>query len=84
MKLYHSTLKENISSILKEGLKPSKIGIVYLSESPNSWWTDHEHTILEVDMTNYQGKLTTFGISDLDEILCWGFIEPERIREYKL
>ena len=80
MKLYHTTLKENMSSILERGLQPSKIGIVYLSEKPNSWWQGDDYVTFEVDMENYKGKLTTFNEPNLDEILCWGSIEPSRLR----
>ena len=82
MKLYHTTLKENMSSILEKGLQPSKIGIVYLSEKPNSWWQGDKYMIFEVDMEDYKGKLTTFNEPDLDEILCWGSIEPSRLKVY--
>lgn len=80
MKLYHTTLKTNLESILKEGLKPSKLGIVYLSENQNSWWTGEEYVTLEINMKGCNNKLTTFGMPNLDEILCWGSIEPSRIR----
>lgn len=82
MKLYHTTLKENKDSILEKGLQPSKIGIVYLSEKPNSWWQGDKYTTFEVDMKDYKGNLTTFNDPDLDEILCWGSIEPSRLKVY--
>ena len=82
MKLYHTTLKKNKDSILKKGLLASKIGIVYLSEKPNSWWQGDEYVTFEVDMKNYKGRLTTFNEPNLDEILCWGSIEPSRLRVY--
>lgn len=80
MKLYHTTLKSNLDSIIKKGLIPSKIGIVYLSEKPNSWWQGKEYITLEIDMIGSKNKLTTFNNPDLDEILCWGNIEPNRIK----
>ena len=80
MKLYHTTLKENKDSILEKGLRPSKIGIVYLSEKPDSWWQGDKYITFEVDMESYKGRLTTFNEPDLDEILCWGSIEPNRLR----
>lgn len=80
MKLYHTTLKSNLKNILKKGLIASKIGIVYLSEKPNSWWQGKEYITLEIDMTNSENKLTTFNNPALDEILCWGNIEPSRIK----
>lgn len=79
MKLYHTTLKKNKDSIVKKGLIPSKIGIVYLSEKPNSWWQGDEYVTFEVDIKNTD-KLTTFNEPGLDEILCWGKIEPNRLR----
>lgn len=82
MILYHTTLKENVSSILEKGLQPSKIGIVYLSEKPDSWWQGDEFITFEVDMENYKGRLTTFNEPNLDEILCWGSIEPSRLKVY--
>ena len=33
-------------------------------------------------MENYDNKLTTFDNPELDEILCWGKIEPKRINIY--
>ncbi len=80
MILYHTTLKENVASILKHGLQPSKFGIVYLSEKPDSWWNNSEYVTFEVDMTNCKHKLTTFNEPDLDEILCWGKIEPDSLK----
>lgn len=82
MKLYHTTLKENKDSILETGLQPSKIGIVYLSEKPNSWWQGDKYVTFEVDMKDYKGKLTTFNEPNLDEILCWESIEPSRLKVY--
>ena len=32
-------------------------------------------------MTDSKNKMTTFNDSNLDEILCWGPIEPNRIKE---
>ena len=83
MILYHTTLKKNLNSIMEKGLIPSKIGICYLSENSNSWWQGEEYITLKVNMEGYKGKLTTFNNPDLDEILCWGSIEPERIEVYK-
>lgn len=83
MKLYHTTLKENLKSIKEKGLIPSKLGIVYLSEKPNSWWQGENYITLEVNMSNCKQKLTTFNMLELDEILCWGNIEPERITIFR-
>ena len=80
MKLYHTTLKSNIKSIQERGLIPSSIGIVYLSEKPQSWWQGEEYVTLEVNMDGVLHKLTTFNDPNLDEILCWGRIEPQRLK----
>ena len=32
-------------------------------------------------MNNYPHRLSTFNDPNLDEILCWGHIEPDRIKE---
>ena len=79
MKLYHTTLKKNKDSILKKGLLASRIGIVYLSEKPNSWWQGEDYITFEVDIKNTD-KFTTFNEPNLDEILCWGNIGPEKIK----
>ena len=84
MKLYHTTLKKNLESIEEKGLLSSKLGIVYLSEKPNSWWQGKDYITLEINMDNFKGKLTTFNKPDLDEILCWKNIEPERITIYEV
>ena len=84
MILYHTTLKENVSSILEKGLQPSKFGIVYLSEKPNSWWQGEEYVTFEVDMKNCKHKLATFNDPNLDEILCWGSIESKRLKLLEL
>lgn len=81
MILYHTTLKKNLASIKEKGLTPSKFGIVYLSENPDSWWQGEEYVTLEVNMNNYPHRLSTFNEPNLDEILCWGHIEPDRIKE---
>ena len=81
MKLYHTTLRKNLDSIKLRGLIPSKFGIVYLSENPDSWWQGEEYVTLEIDMTDSKNKMTTFNDPNLDEILCWGPIEPNRIKE---
>ena len=81
MILYHTTLKKNLASIKKKGLIPSKFGIVYLSENPDSWWKGEEYVTLEVNMNNCPHRLSTFNEPDLDEILCWGHIEQIRIKE---
>ena len=78
MILYHATPKENVESILAEGLRPPRgHEIVYLSHEPDSW--KHEgDAVLRVDMTGLEGTLTNTG-EELDEELYWSSIPPERI-----
>ena len=83
MKLYHTTLKKNKDSILKKGLLASKIGIVYLSEKPNSWWQGDEYVTFEIDTKNLKNKLTTFNQPKLDEVLCWGNIKPDKLKLFE-
>lgn len=75
MILYHQTKAENIESILKIGLMPNKIGIVYLSPRNNLNFGD---TTLEVETGD--NKLTAFDDCKDWEVLCWGKIEPFNIR----
>ena len=76
MKLYHSTQKKNLPSILLKGLLPNKIGIVYLSPQPMLCFGD---VILEVETKN--NKLTAFDDCKKWEVLCWGNIPPEDLSE---
>ena len=78
MKLYHSTLEKNIPSILKEGLKPNHLGIVYLSPSLQTAYNKEGHSILEVETQGL--KLTAFEDCKDWEVLCWGHIKPDNIR----
>ena len=78
MKLYHRTKRDNIPSILKSGLRPNSLGIVYLAPSPEKWKPDGE-VCLEVETGNL--KLTAFEDCVDWEILCWGKIPPENIKE---
>ena len=77
MILYHGTPKENIKSILQIGLKPSRIGIVYLT--PKISEARHYGAVLEVETGN--NKLTAFDDCKDWEVLCWGSIPPESIKE---
>ena len=82
--LYHTTRKNNLESILKQGLIPSKFGIVYLSERPDSWWNSKDYITLEINIENISNRLTTFNEPKLDEILCWGHVEPTRIKIHEV
>lgn len=77
MKLYHWTKAENLESILREGLRPSGLGIVYLTPKPENW---HGEVCLEVET----GDLRTTAFEDARswEVLCWGHIPPENIKVY--
>lgn len=80
--LYHVTKKENIPSIIREGIK-SKYGFaVYLSEKWDSWWKPGM-AVLRVRMTGLN-KLYQIGKLDenLDEILVFGDINPERVSRW--
>ena len=78
MKLFHSTKKENLKSILKKGLIPSGLGIVYLAPTLESAYKTEGRVILEVETGN--NKLSSFEDCKDWEILCWGAIPPENIR----
>ena len=83
MILYHTTLKKNLESIKEKGLIASNIGIVYLSEKPDSWWQGKDYITFEVNLAGCKNKLTTFNKPDLDEVLCWGNIESSRLKLVK-
>jgi len=79
MKLFHGTSKANWEKIKKEGLKPSRIGIVYLSpdrKAANDF--GGKEVLLEVETGNT--KLTAFDDCKDWEVLCWGHIPPDKIK----
>ena len=69
MKLYHSTSKGNADSIMREGLRPNEIGIVYLSPSLKEARGWGGEVILEVETGDC--KLTAFEDCKAWEVLCW-------------
>ena len=78
MILYHWTPKQNLKSIMKEGLRTNGFGIVYLSKYPDIWKRDN-HILLKVKVPE-DLKLTVFEeYKDGSEILCWGEISKENI-----
>jgi RNA:NAD 2'-phosphotransferase (TPT1/KptA family) len=82
MKLYHWTKRENLESILNEGLRPNGLGIVYLTPQPEAWKTYEQgrsdgEICLEVETGDL--KLTAFDDCREWEILCWGRVPPEDI-----
>ena len=75
--LYHTTQKENVEKIIREGLRTSMGNrttfAVYLSEKPLSWYVEGL-AILRVDVSGLgEMKATTF-LPDSDEVLFWGGI----------
>ncbi|MCK5608874.1 hypothetical protein KAR91_43780 [Candidatus Pacearchaeota archaeon] len=75
MKLYHQTKVENIKSIMKKGLIPNEIGIIYLSPRNDLGFGE---VTLEVETGD--NKLTAFDDCKEWEVLCWGRIEPSNIK----
>lgn len=74
--LYHVTPKENVRSILTDGIKRKGFA-VYCSEKPYSWWTP-DMAVFKVRITGLEHEITTF-LPESDEILIWGDIPPERL-----
>lgn len=78
--LWHVTPEENVKSILRHGLKRKGFA-VHCSENPESWWTP-EMAIFKVRITGIKSEMTTF-LPELDEILIWGDVPPERLFQCK-
>lgn len=74
--LYHVTPKENVQSILQNGLRRKGFA-VHLSEKPYSWYTPGL-AIFKVRITGLRHEMTTF-LPESDEILVWGDIPAERV-----
>ena len=80
MKLYHGTHRINLESIEQNGLRPSRIGIVYLSPKPKAaYHFGDDEILLEVETGDI--KLTAFEDCSDWEVLCWGYISPENIKQ---
>jgi len=81
--LYHYTRNKNLKSIFIEGLKPNKLGVVYLcptlEEAEKVIASTEYENIIEVDVSGY--KLTAFDDCREWEILCWANtpIPPDRL-----
>ncbi|MBW1959648.1 MAG: hypothetical protein JRI63_14180 [Deltaproteobacteria bacterium] len=75
MKLYHGTPQKNIPSIMRGGLSPNGIGIVYLTPDINVAQKYGVPLIVETGDL----KLTAFEDCSDWEVLCWGRIKPENI-----
>lgn len=78
--LYHATTKENVKSILRNGLNRQVAPFVCLSEKPTSWWKPGME-VLRIRITGLKGDMRTW-LPDSDEINYWGDINPERISVY--
>ena len=74
MILYHWTQKGNIDSIMRQGLKTSSFGILYLSPIRTYNCGD---TLLAVEIKDE--KLTSFDNCQDWEVLCWDAVPPEQI-----
>ena len=75
MKLYHQTSRKNLNSILRKGLMPNKIGIIYLTPLLGLGFGE---VTLEIETGD--NKLTAFDDCSDWEVLCWGQIDPGNIR----
>ena len=83
MNLFHGTSRIAWEKIKVEGLKPSRIGIVYLS--PDRRAADDfggNEVLLEVETGDT--KLTAFDDCKEWEVLCWGHISADKIRLMKI
>lgn len=76
MILFHQTKRANVPSIMRQGLIPNGIGIVYLSPLKNVGFGE---VTLEVETGD--NKLTAFDDCKDWEVLCWGKISPDNIIE---
>ena len=81
MKMYHSTPRKNLESIIRNGLRPNGMGIVYLAPSLETAYKTKANVILEVETGD--NKLTAFEDCKDWEVLCWGAISPNNILEIK-
>lgn len=78
MILYHNTKRKNLPNILRQGLIPNKMGIVYLSPVPNAFKNiAFDEINLKVETGDL--KLTYFDGCEDWEILCWGHVPPDAI-----
>lgn len=77
--LFHRTKSKAVPGILREGLRPNAIGIVYLSpKRDGSRPLQEGETLLAVTIRDQ--RLTAFEDCADWEVLCWGSIPPEDIR----
>ncbi|KKL19403.1 hypothetical protein LCGC14_2465810 [marine sediment metagenome] len=78
MRLYHWTNSGNVQSILEHGLIPNRLGIVYLTPSPDKWTAHMNNTCLTVETENI--TLTSFEDCSKWEVLCWGHVPAKNIK----
>ena len=78
MKLWHWTWRANVDSILRDGLKPSHIGVVYLTPNPQRC-SGFGDVLLEVETGGL--RLTCFEGCEEWEVLCWGHIPSKDIQK---
>ena len=80
--LYHVTKPENVPLILRDGLKRKYEFAVYLSEKWDSWWKPGMAVLrIRIIGLNKKYEMRTF-LPELDEILVFGDINPERISRW--
>lgn len=78
MILFHATSKLAWEKIKVEGLRPSRIGIIYLSPNPKVIdWFGGSEVLLKVETG--ENKLTAFDDCKEWEVLCWGPIPTDAI-----
>jgi hypothetical protein len=77
MMLYHWTTRAALPSIFKQGLRPNGLGIVYLT--PDLVNVVCGDVCLEVETGGL--RLTAFEGCEDREVLCWGHIPPESVKE---
>jgi len=79
--LYHTTNRQNLKSILANGIKRPKGGsFVYLSQRPDSWRKKRDGLVtLEINVSGLKGCFTSV-FDGLDEILYWGDIPPTHVK----
>jgi len=79
--LYHRTPRENLASIMENGLVP-RYNFVCLSEGRYSWWRDLALVSVDIDAFRRDCpdvRITTWQ-PELDEICVWGKIPSKYIR----
>lgn len=77
--LYHASPMTNADSIAREGIRvPEGHAYVSLSVERYSWYRKGM-CLFEVDVAGLPHRMNTF-LPDLDEIIVWGSIGPERVK----